>query len=172
MLSLNISICTCNSFNSLAIHPLVFGICHTPSHLLKHSQVSSLRPPSGLATPVRGTETQRTQAAFLFSCKLWLGDTVLVGCSGQHRAVGMQGSGDMGYLKSQGSSCCEQEGWNSPGTEPVPQSTWEPSGDLQQQRSAAPEVYLSRKTNNFGKASAFGRLSLCRTGVAEKLSLG
>lgn len=142
---------------------LGIGICHIPSHLLKDSQISSPRPPS---------RAEALQAAFPLLWELWLGDTGLVGCSGQHRTVGMQGSGDLGYLKSQGPSCWEQEGLNSPGTEPVPHSPWEPSGDLRQQRSAAPALYSSRKINNFGKASAFGRLSLCRTGVAEKLSLG
>lgn len=132
-----------------------------PSHLLKHSQISRLRPQSGLAIPVRGTEALQIQAAFFFPWSSGLG--TLGWCAVQD-STGQWGCRAVGIW----APLVE----HSPGTEPVPHSTREPSGDLRQQRSAAPEVYSSRKINNFGKASAFRRLSLCRTEVAEKLSLG
>lgn len=155
-----------NSFNSLGIHPGLWYLSHpfTPVETLSDFQPQT---PIRARCPCQGHGSSADTGSFplpmgVLAWGHW--------ASGLFRTA--QGTGDMGYLKSQDSSFCEQEGWNSPGTEPVPHSAWELSGDLRQQRSAAPEVYSSRKTNNFGKASAFGRLSLCRTEVAEKLSLG
>lgn len=109
--------------------------------------------PSWLATPARGTEAFFFQRVFWVFC---LRDAGAGGSAGSQQQGPMWGGRDMACLQPRSSSCCGQEGCNSPGAEPVPLSTWGAPAMIYDKRSAASKVYSSRKINSLGGGKSLG----------------
>lgn len=143
-LSWNITICTSNSFNSLAIHPELWHLSH-PFISVETLVFPASDPHQGLL-PLPG--------AWRLCRHRWLSSSHGSSSLGTQGWWGVQGSTGQGGCRAVGiwgvwslrGLLVVMEGGNSPGTEPVPQSTWEPVVIYNS------KVDSSRKRNHSGKA--------------------
>lgn len=167
-LSLNSSICTNNSFNSLAIHP---ELCHLSRLNVCWKTPVGFQPqtPCHGSLPLPGARRLRRHNSY--------------SASGMAGLVGLQassssrdpGAGMRGCVCSPAAPLAVgQESCDRPGAEPVLLRTWGAQQWFMTAKVRHAESLFIQKNKQFKekKASAFRRLSLCRPGAVEKLSLG